>query len=64
MVRMDINSFDNVETSENLTNNKPWFNGNKKFSSVKVGPPKQEDNPPDLGIHVYDKAETKEIIGG
>ena len=27
-----------IETSENLTNNKPWFNGMKKFSSVKLLP--------------------------
>ena len=29
---------ENIDTKENLTNNKPWFNGLKKFSSVKVLP--------------------------
>ena len=64
MIRMDINSSEKVKTSENLTNNKPWFNGNKKFSSVKVNPARLEDNPPDLGICVSEVIEAKSIFGG
>ena len=33
-----VNVSDNIKTEESLSNNKPWFNGMKKFSSVKVLP--------------------------
>ena len=39
---MKVNVNDKVETKESLTNNKPWFNGMKQFSSVKVNPPQKK----------------------
>jgi len=57
---MDIKTKDNITISENLTNHKRWFNGMKKFSSVKVEP--HQENPPDLGIHVEDTIDTSEKI--
>lgn len=60
---MKITTFETVTTHENLTNWKMWFNGRKKFSSVKVEPPQEEDKPPDLGVHVEDTVDSSDIFG-
>ena len=65
---MKIDTFETVTTNENLINWKLWFNGMKKFSSIKVNPPQQpkeseEENPPDLGIHIEDTVDTAELFG-
>jgi len=49
---MKVDVSDQVETKESLTNSKPWFNGVKKFSSVKVNPPQENSV---LEINVSDE---------
>lgn len=49
---MKIDISDKIEIKEDLKNHKPWFNGMKVFSSVKINPPQV---PPDvLEINVSD----------
>jgi hypothetical protein len=52
-----INTKDNLEVEEKLTNEKPWFNGVKSFSSVKVNPSREP--PTVLKINVNDAVSTK-----
>ncbi len=51
---MKVNVSDSIEAKESLTNNKPWFNGVKQFSSVKVNPAPIND-PNVLEINVVDE---------
>lgn len=38
VVDLELNASEKVQVEENLSNHKPWFNGIKTFSSVKVNP--------------------------
>lgn len=58
---MDIKTSDEVDTEENLINTKPWFNGSKRFSSIKVEPPQESSS--DLVINVFDKVNSDEHLG-
>lgn len=60
---MDIHTQETVETKENLENKKPWFNGAKTFTSVKVTPVPLNSTPPDLGIHITENVNTEEKLG-
>jgi hypothetical protein len=55
---MKVSVSDNVETKECLTNQKPWFNGMKTFSSVKVNPAPLND-PNVLEVFVVDEIATE-----
>ena len=60
-----INVSDNVEAKENLINNKPWFNGTKRFSSVKVNAaPLEEPQTSTLAINVADDVGSGDVVGG
>ena len=52
---MKIKVSDKIETKESLTNHKPWFNGMKTFSSVKVNPATLKEVPSILEINVVDE---------
>lgn len=39
---MNVSVVDKVKVTEKLNNTKPWFNGAKKFFSVKILPPKRK----------------------
>lgn len=60
---MKIKVSDKIQTKEGLTNYKPWFNGLKKFSSVKVNPAPLGDSSI-LKINVVDSIASGDKVGG
>ena len=66
---MNVFVDESVYTKESLLNQRPWFNGVKTFSSVKISPPpveelplQQEETPSSLDISVIDTSSVIEKI--
>ena len=56
----NINTSDQTEVTEKLTNTKPWFNGPHTFSSVKVG--SSHKKPQKLSISVSEVVVIKDRL--